>query len=107
MEFYRTHVLVCAGTGCTSMDSRLLRQNLYEEIIKRGLEKEVKVIETGCFGFCNLGPVMVVYPEGTFYCQVKPQDAAQIVEEHFIKGRPVERLLYQHEKDTANVVDRS
>lgn len=105
MEFYRTHVLVCAGTGCTSMESRLLRQNLYEEIIKRGLEKEVKVIETGCFGFCNLGPIMVVYPEGTFYCQVKPQDAAQIVEEHFIKGRPVERLLYQHEKETTDVVE--
>jgi len=105
MEFYRTHVLICAGTGCTSMDSRLLRQNLYEEIIKRGLEKEVKVIETGCFGFCNMGPIMVVYPEGTFYCQVKPEDAAQIVEEHFIKGRPVERLLYQYEKESTETVE--
>jgi NADP-reducing hydrogenase subunit HndC len=105
MDFYRAHVLICAGTGCTSMDSRLLRQNLYEEIINRGLEKEVKVIETGCFGFCNMGPIMVIYPEGTFYCQVKPQDAAQIVEEHLIKGRPVERLLYQHEKESADTVD--
>jgi NADH:ubiquinone oxidoreductase subunit F (NADH-binding)/(2Fe-2S) ferredoxin/NAD-dependent dihydropyrimidine dehydrogenase PreA subunit len=105
MDFYRSHVLICAGTGCTSSDSRLLRQNLYEEIIKRGLEKEVKVIETGCFGFCNMGPIMVIYPEGTFYCQVKPQDAAQIVEEHLIKGRPVERLLYQHEKENTDTVE--
>ncbi|MEA4891448.1 MAG: NADH-quinone oxidoreductase subunit NuoF [Peptococcaceae bacterium] len=105
MEFYRAHVLICAGTGCTSSDSRLLRQNMYEEIIKRGLENEVKVIETGCFGFCNMGPIMVIYPEGTFYCQVRPQDAAQIVEEHLIKGRPVERLLYKHEKGTVDTVE--
>ena len=105
MDFYRAHVLICAGTGCTSSDSRLLRQNMYEEIIKRGLENEVKVIETGCFGFCNMGPIMVIYPEGTFYCQVRPQDAAQIVEEHLIKGRPVERLLYKHEKNTVDTVE--
>ena len=105
MDFYRAHVLICAGTGCTSSDSRLLRQNMYEEIIKRGLENEVKVIETGCFGFCNMGPIMVIYPEGTFYCQVRPQDAAQIVEEHLIKGRPVERLLYNHEKNIVDTVE--
>lgn len=105
MEFYRAHVLICAGTGCTSSDSRLLRQNMYEEIMKRGLENEVKVIETGCFGFCNMGPIMVIYPEGTFYCQVRPQDAAQIVEEHLVKGRPVERLLYRHEKETVDTVE--
>jgi NADP-reducing hydrogenase subunit HndC len=87
------------------MDSRLLRQNMQEEIVKRGLDKEVKVIETGCFGFCNMGPIMVIYPEGTFYCQVQPSDAAQIAEEHLVKGRPVERLLYQHEKESTDTVE--
>ncbi len=105
MDFYRAHVLICAGTGCSSMESRLLRQNMHEEILKRGLDKEIKVIETGCFGFCNMGPIMVVYPEGTFYCQVQPSDAAQIVEEHLVKGRPVERLLYQHEKESTDTVE--
>ncbi|MBZ4652964.1 MAG: dehydrogenase (quinone) [Peptococcaceae bacterium] len=98
MEFYRSHVLVCAGTGCTSSDSQLVRRELLKQLAEKGLDKEIKVVETGCFGFCNLGPIMVVYPEGTFYCQVKPQDVNEIVEEHFIKGRPVQRLLY-HEPD--------
>lgn len=105
MDFYRMHVLICAGTGCTSMESRQVRDTLYKEIVKYGLDKEVKVIETGCFGFCNMGPIMVVYPEGTFYCQVKPQDMEQIVQEHMIKGRPVERLLYQHEKESTDTVE--
>ncbi len=98
MEFYRSHVLVCAGTGCTSSDSQLVRKELLKQLAQKGLDKEIKVVETGCFGFCNLGPIMVVYPEGTFYCQVKPQDVNEIVEEHFMKGRPVQRLLY-HEPD--------
>ena len=98
MEFYRSHVLVCAGTGCTSSDSQLVRRELLKQLAERGLDKEIKVVETGCFGFCNLGPIIVVYPEGTFYCQVKAQDVDEIVEEHFIKGRPVQRLLY-HEPD--------
>ena len=97
MEFYRAHILVCAGTGCSSMDSRILLQNLQDEVEKHGLANEVKVIETGCFGFCNMGPIAVVYPEGTFYCQVKPTDAVEIVEEHLIKGRPVARLRYREE----------
>ncbi|MCL1849486.1 MAG: NADH-quinone oxidoreductase subunit NuoF [Clostridiales bacterium] len=105
MEFYRAHVLICAGTGCSSMDSRILLQNMQDEITKRGLDKEVKVIETGCFGFCNMGPIMVVYPEGTFYCQVKPDDAALIVEEHLVKGRPVARLLYQEDKASPETVE--
>ncbi|MCR4440581.1 MAG: NADH-quinone oxidoreductase subunit NuoF [Peptococcaceae bacterium] len=95
MEFYRSHVLVCTGTGCTSSDSRLVKSRLQKEIEDKGLEKEVRVVETGCFGFCNLGPIMVIYPEGTFYCQVKPDDVKDIVEEHLIKGRPVQRLLYR------------
>lgn len=98
MEFYRSHVLVCTGTGCTSSDSRLVKSGLEKELNDRGLEKEIKVVETGCFGFCNMGPIIVVYPEGTFYCQVKPEDVKEIVEEHFVKGRVVQRLLY-HEPD--------
>lgn len=94
MEFYRSHVLVCTGTGCTSTDSRLLISGLKKELSDNGLEKEIQVIETGCFGFCNLGPIMVVYPEGVFYCRVKPDDIKEIVQEHFIKGRPVQRLFY-------------
>jgi NADP-reducing hydrogenase subunit HndC len=83
------------------MDSRLVRQGLHDELAKRGLDKEIKVLETGCFGFCNMGPIMVVYPEGTFYCQVQQQDITQIIEEHFIKGRPVERLLYKGQETQA------
>jgi NADP-reducing hydrogenase subunit HndC len=83
------------------MDSRLVRQGLHDELAKRGLDKEIKVLETGCFGFCNMGPIMVVYPEGTFYCQVQQQDITQIIEEHFIKGRPVERLLYKGQEAQA------
>lgn len=98
MEFYRSHVLVCTGTGCTSSDSRLILSGLRKELNDRGLDQEIKIVETGCFGFCNMGPIMVVYPEGTFYCQVKPEDVKEIVEEHFIKGRPLQRLLY-HEPD--------
>ena len=94
MEFYRSHVLVCTGTGCTSSDSRLLISGLRKELADKGLEKEIQVIETGCFGFCNFGPIMVVYPEGVFYCHVHEDDIEEIVEEHFMKGRVVERLLY-------------
>lgn len=95
MEFYRSHVLVCHGTGCTSSDSRLVKGELQKEIEAKKLDKEIKIVETGCFGFCEHGPIMVVYPEGTFYCKVKPQDVKEIAEEHFLKGRPVQRLLYQ------------
>ncbi len=94
MDFYRSHVLVCTGTGCTSSESLQVISALRKELEDNGLEKEIKVVETGCFGFCNLGPIMVVYPEGTFYCRVKPEDIKEITAEHFIKGRVVKRLLY-------------
>jgi NADP-reducing hydrogenase subunit HndC len=87
------------------MDSRELLKNMEDEVARRGLGKEVKVIETGCFGFCSMGPIMVVYPEGTFYCRVKPSDAALIVEEHLVKGRPVERLRYAREKAAPGTVE--
>ena len=92
---YRSNVLVCGGTGCTSSNSELIIERLREEIAAPGLENEVNVIRTGCFGLCALGPIMVVYPEGAFYSMVKPDDVPEIVEEHLLKGRIVKRLLYQ------------
>ncbi|TQI67135.1 NADH-quinone oxidoreductase subunit NuoF [Clostridium sp. KNHs216] len=92
---YRSNVLVCGGTGCTSSNSELIISKLKEEIAVRGLDKEVNVIRTGCFGLCALGPIMIVYPEGSFYSRVTPEDVPEIVEEHLLKGRIVRRLLYQ------------
>ncbi|MDF2632874.1 MAG: NADH-quinone oxidoreductase subunit, partial [Caproiciproducens sp.] len=92
---YRSNVLVCGGTGCTSSNSELIISRLHQEIAARGLEKEVNVIRTGCFGLCALGPIMIVYPEGSFYSRVTPEDIPEIVEEHLLKGRIVRRLLYQ------------
>ncbi len=90
----RSHVLVCGGTGCTSSGSHQIIAALEQEIKKNGLEQEVKVIRTGCFGLCALGPIMVIYPEGSFYSMVKPEDIPEIVSEHLLKGRIVKRLLY-------------
>lgn len=92
---YRAHVLVCGGTGCTSSGSETILSALEKEIGTAGLSDEIKVIKTGCFGLCALGPIMVVYPEGAFYSMVKPEDIPEIVSEHFVKGRIVTRLLYQ------------
>ena len=92
---YRSHVLVCGGTGCTSSGSQAIINALNEEISKNGLEQEVQVVKTGCFGLCALGPIMIVYPEGTFYSMVKPEDIAEIVSEHLLKGRIVTRLVYK------------
>ena len=92
---YRSHVLVCGGTGCTSSHSAEIIEKLEQELKDKGLENEVKVIKTGCFGLCALGPVMIVYPEGCFYSEVKVDDVPEIVEEHLLKGRMVKRLLYE------------
>lgn len=92
---YRSQVLVCGGTGCTSSGSPAIINRLHEEIKKNGLENEVEVVRTGCFGLCALGPIMIVYPEGCFYSAVKEEDIPEIVSEHLLKGRIVERLLYQ------------
>ena len=91
---YRSQVLICGGTGCTSSGSMKIAEKLEEEIEKNGLADEVKVVRTGCFGLCALGPVMIVYPEGTFYSMVKVEDIPEIVEEHLLKGRVVTRLVY-------------
>lgn len=92
---YRAHILVCGGTGCSSSNSKEIFARFESELKAAGLEKEVKTIMTGCFGLCALGPVVVVYPEGAFYSQVKVEDVPEIVSEHLLKGRIVTRLLYK------------
>ncbi len=91
----RSHILVCGGTGCTSSNSEAIIASLNEHLAKAGLHDEVSVVKTGCFGLCALGPIMIVYPEGTFYSMVKEMDIPEIVEEHLLKGRIVTRLVYE------------
>ena len=99
----RSHVLVCGGTGCTSSGSVAIREALEKEVAARGLSEEIKVVGTGCFGLCALGPIMIVYPDGTFYSMVKLEDVPEIVEEHLLKGRVVERLEY-HDSATEALI---
>jgi NADP-reducing hydrogenase subunit HndC len=94
---YRSNVLVCGGTGCTASGSADVLAALNAGLAEHGLEKEVRVVTTGCFGLCANGPIVVVYPEGAFYQSVTPEDAREIVSEHLLKGRIVSRLLYQEE----------
>lgn len=95
MDFYRAHVLVCGGAGCISSGCNEVRQAFLDELTAAGIADEIKVVQTGCIGTCDLGPVLVVYPEGIFYRKVTPDDARVIVQEHLLKGRIVDRLLYQ------------
>ncbi len=94
MDLYRAHVLVCGGTGCHSSGSGELLKRFEEKLKEHGLEKEVKMVRTGCFGLCEAGPVVIVYPEGTFYSRVKVDDVDEIVSEHLLKGRKVQHLVY-------------
>ena len=96
MSKYNMHILVCGGTGCHSSQSDAILWNLRDEIEAKGLSDKVQVILTGCFGFCEKGPIVKIIPDNTFYTQVKPEDAQTIVEEHIIKGRKVTRLLYRN-----------
>ena len=91
----RSHVLICGGTGCTSSGSVAVREAMAKELELAGLSDEVKIVQTGCFGLCANGPIMIIYPEGTFYSHVKVDDIKEIVEEHLLKGRLVERLLHK------------
>ncbi|MCP4115496.1 MAG: NADH-quinone oxidoreductase subunit NuoF [Desulfobacteraceae bacterium] len=95
MNKIRMQLMLCGGTGCESTGSDGVKEALEQEIKKQGLAEEVEIIVTGCNGFCAVGPVMVVHPEGIFYQKIKPGDAPELVEEHFLKGRPVKRLLYK------------
>ncbi|MBQ6361931.1 MAG: NADH-quinone oxidoreductase subunit NuoF [Lachnospiraceae bacterium] len=99
---YRAHVLICGGTGCTSSGSMKVQEALAAELKAYGLEDEISIVRTGCFGLCENGPVMIVYPEGSFYSRVTPEDVKEIVSEHLLKGRIVQRLLYKDSVDEDN-----
>ncbi len=103
MKQYRTHCLVCAGTGCVSNHAFDIKDALEKEIARQGLTDEVAVVTTGCNGFCERGPVMVVQPENIFYQQLKEKDIPFLVEEHFLKGRPVQKLMYVPPKEEAAI----
>ena len=98
-QTFRKNVLICGGTGCTSSDSEKLIAKMKEELAKVGLDKEVNVVRTGCFGLCALGPIMIVYPEGSFYSRVNVEDIPRIVEEHLKGGKVVKELLYDETVD--------
>lgn len=99
MAFKRSQILLCGGTGCTSSGSMTLVKEFKKELTKHDLMDEVDLVVTGCFGLCELGPIVIVYPEGTFYSRVEVSDIAELVEEHMIKGRPLERLIYTEKKE--------
>ena len=103
MNIYRSHVLICGGTGCTSSGSVALQEEFEARLKENGIENEVKVVQTGCFGLCALGPIVVVYPEGAFYSRVEKDDIKEIVEEHLVKGRIVKRLLYSETVQEDNI----
>ena len=105
MALVRAHVLVCTGTGCVSSGSRKVIAKLEEELKANGLDKEVKIVETGCQGFCEQGPLVIIYPEGTFYTHVQEADVPEIVSEHLIKGRIVNRLLFKEPLTSQSVPD--
>jgi len=105
MQHIRAHVLVCAGTGCKSAGSKEVELAFQREIKAQGLADEVMVVETGCHGFCEYGPLVIVYPEGTFYSRVTAEDVPELVESHLLKGRMVERLLY-HEPMTHEMIPK-
>jgi len=94
----RSHVMICGGTGCTAGGSQAIQAAMAEELKKKGLEDEVRIVQTGCFGLCSMGPIMIIYPEGVFYSRVSADDVPEIVEEHLLKGRIVERLVYKEDK---------
>ena len=100
----RAHVLICGGTGCTSSGSKALQEAFNKSLADFGLTEEIKMVQTGCFGLCALGPIVIVYPDGTFYSRVTPEDVSEIVEEHLLKGRIVERLVYS-DAETDEIVE--
>lgn len=105
MANYKMHLLACGGTGCRASESAEIIKNLKEEIKKAGMENEAQVVVTGCFGFCERGPIVKIIPDNTFYTRVKPEDAAEIVAEHVVKGRKVTRLLYENPETKQHISD--
>ncbi len=106
-EDYKYHILVCAGTGCTSSNSPAILQALDQELKAKGLDKTAKVVHTGCFGLCAMGPIMVIYPEGAFYSHVTVEDVPEIVDTHIGKGQLVERLLHQEDGRAVHTLPES
>src|SRR5680860_1335097 len=97
MTDYRMHLLICGGTGCKASESDEIKNKLNYFIEEFGLEDDIQVVLTGCFGFCEKGPIVKVLPDNTFYVRVTPADAEEIIKEHVVKGRPVERSVsYTH-----------
>jgi NADH-quinone oxidoreductase subunit F len=103
MKMFRSHLLLCGGTGCHATGSLSVKKALVSELMKKGLSEEIKLVETGCNGFCAMGPIMVVYPEGVIYMNIKMDDIPELVEEHLVKGRVLQRLLYR-EPTTETVI---
>ena len=104
MDLIRSHVMVCGGTGCSSSNSGEIIKEFEKQLVEKGLDKEVKVVRTGCFGLCQAGPVVIVYPEGAFYSHMTVENVSRIVDEHLIKGRIVKDLLYKEAVEEDNTV---
>ena len=107
MNIVRSQILVCNGTGCTSSNSPKIMERFEEELKAVGMDQEVKLVKTGCFGLCANGPIVIVYPEGAFYSHVTVEDVPEIVSEHIVKGRIVQRLLHkENEEDETPVTSQ-
>jgi len=105
MANYKYHILICGGTGCHASQSAKIKENFEQLIKEKNLENDVQVVGTGCFGFCEKGPIVKMLPDNTFYTQVKPEDCREIVDEHIVKGRKVQRLLYMDPKSQEHKAD--
>lgn len=105
MSNFKYHILVCGGTGCHASQSEQIKNNLAQLVVEKGLAEDVQVVITGCFGFCEKGPIVKMLPDNTFYTQVKPEDCREIIEEHIVKGRKVDRLLYLDPETKEHVAD--
>ena len=105
MANYKYHILICGGTGCHASQSAKIKENFEQLIKEKNLENDVQVVGTGCFGFCEKGPIVKMLPDNTFYTQVKPEDCREIVDEHIVKGRKVQRLLYLDPKSQEHKAD--
>ena len=103
MSLKRIDLLICCGSGCVSAGALKIKERFHEVLAENNITNEVNIIETGCMGPCDYGPVMVIYPEGIFYQKVTPEDVEDIVKEHFLKGRPVTRLMLQDKDKTIQI----
>ncbi|MCK5762804.1 MAG: NAD(P)H-dependent oxidoreductase subunit E, partial [Clostridiales bacterium] len=99
MSNYRMHVMICSGTSCEAAESKIIIENFREDLKLKGYDQEIQVVKTGCFGFCGQGPIVKIQPDNVFYVKVTPADVKEIIEEHIIKGRKVERLLFEDPKE--------